>query len=233
MREYDDDEVRRILDLAVTLEQDAPRALPAPGEGGSHAGQGLTLAQVQEIAGEAGIDPARVEEAARTLAVRGGPLPRRTEMGLPVAVGRTIELPRALTDREWELLVVELRETFGARGRIRSEGSMREWWNGNLHALLEPTQSGYRLRLGTLSASGVARNRLGVVALVVGLLGLATVAIPSGGLYEVLIPAGLGVAALASNFIRLPRWARTREAQMERIARRVAGLLGSAPQPQS
>lgn len=229
-REYDEDEVRQILDLAVTLDQSSQPAVTPGGSAGT--GRGLTLAQIQDIGREVGVDPQRIEQAARAVAVRGDALPRRTSMGMPIAVGRTVELPRALTDREWELLVVDLRETFGARGRVRSEGGIREWWNGNLHALVEPTPRGYRLRLGTLNGAGVARNRLGVIALLVGGLGLAMVSIPAGGSYEVVIPAALGLAALGSNLVRLPRWARTREQQMERIAQRVAGLLGSAPQPQ-
>src|SRR5205085_1875882 len=114
-REYDEDEVREILDLAVTLEQSGRPAVASTG-------RGMTLTQIQEIGREAGVDPARIQEAARSLATRGDALPRRTSMGMPVSVGRVVPLRRALTDHEWELLVVELRETFGARGRLAQNG---------------------------------------------------------------------------------------------------------------
>ncbi len=49
----------------------------------------------------------------------------RTVLGLPIGVARTVDLNRRLTDEEWERLVVQLREVFNARGRTRTEGSLR------------------------------------------------------------------------------------------------------------
>ena len=45
-----------------------------------------------------------------------------------------------------------------------------------------------------------------------------------------LMLAGTDIAALASNLLRLPRWARGREGQMEYLAGRVGALLGEPPQ---
>lgn len=224
-REYDEGEIREILDLAVSME-DVGRLAPTTEHG-------LTLSQLQEVGREAGIDPARIEEAAHAIAQRGLEAPRRTSMGMPVSVGRTIPLPRALTDREWEELVVELRETFGARGWVGSVGSIREWRNGNLHALVEPTGGGYRLRLGTRKAGAIARNRLGMVGLAVGLVALPFIAMSGGDLMELTLPAALGALALGLNLSSLPRWARQREQQMERIAGRVAAMLHRGAQPSS
>src|SRR5256885_16741552 len=88
-------------------------------------------------------------------------------MGLPIAVGRTVALQRKLTDDEWERLVVDLRETFDARGRLREEGSFKQWTNGNLQALLEPTPTGHQLRLRTMKGDAYAMMSSGfaVVAL--------------------------------------------------------------------
>ncbi len=61
-----------------------------------------------------------------------------------------------------------LRETFDARGRLKAEGSFRQWTNGNLQALLEPTSSGHRLRLSTRKGDVKA-----LVAVGIGLLGAA------------------------------------------------------------
>jgi hypothetical protein len=41
--------------------------------------------------------------------------------------------------------------------------------------------------------------------------------------------ASMGAGALAFNAVRLPRWARTRERQMQGIAERTLALLGPAP----
>src|ERR1041384_7029784 len=78
--------------------------------------------------------------------------------GLPIGVERWVTLSRRLTDEEWERLVVELREVFKARGRTQSDGSLRQWPNGNLYALLEPVPGGQRLRVGSLN--GAARARI-------------------------------------------------------------------------
>lgn len=80
----------------------------------------------------------------------------RRWLGLPIGVSRTIELDRKLSESEWERLVVDLRETFDARGRERSEGNFRQWTNGNLQALVEPMGAGDRVRLRTIK--GTMRN---------------------------------------------------------------------------
>src|SRR5437762_900434 len=108
---------------------------------------GLTLADLQAIGREVGISPDAEAHAAQALEVRQGAV-TRTLLGLPIGVERQVTLRRRLTDEEWERLVVQLRDVFKARGRTKSEGSLRQWTNGNLYALLEPTPTGDPLRLG-------------------------------------------------------------------------------------
>ncbi len=153
---------------------------------------------------------------------------------MPISVGRVIELPRAVTDREWDLLVAQFRETFGARGQVTSHGGVREWTNGNLHAFLEPTETGHRLRLRTHKGGAMALNRLGVAGLAMGLI-LFTVFLTTGRSpvsmeLTMMLLVGMGGAALASNMLSLPGWAREREGQMEYIAGRVGALLEERPQ---
>ena len=223
-RKYREDEVNEIFDRAVNRDEVGRPAVSDE--------DGLTLAQLQEVGLEVGMEPGRIAEAALALDARREVLPRRTYLGIPISVGRIIELPRAATDREWELLVAELRETFGAKGRVMSQGGLREWTNGNLHAFLEPTETGHRLRLTTLKGSAMALNTMGVAGLAMGLI-LFTVFVLTGELAENLVLplalAAMGGTALASNVLSLPRWAREREGQMEYIAGRVGALLGEPP----
>ena len=106
--------------------------------------------------------------AAARAVERGDLVPTRqmTYVGLPIGVTRTIHLDRAVTDSEWERLVVALRETFQARGRIGQEGTLRHWSNGNLQALLEPTATGYQLRLSTIKRDARLLLGMGAAALV-------------------------------------------------------------------
>lgn len=223
-RRYADDEVREIFARAA----DSPgTGLPAVTEP-----EGLTLEELQAVGLEVGLPPERVAEAAAGLDARAMPVPRRTLLGSPVSVGRIVDLPRRATDREWRFLVAELRETFGAKGHVTTHGDVREWSNGNLHAVLEETEKGHRLRLGTFKGNAMEVMGLGGVGIVMALImGIAMIAKAKTGI-ELLLPAffaTMGVGAAAANFLRLPRWADEREAQMEHIAARARALLESPP----
>jgi hypothetical protein len=225
-RRYQDEEVKEILSLAANR---AEVGRPVVSDEG-----GLTLSELQEVGLEVGMDPGRIAEAAFAVDTRRELLPRRTSFGMPISVGRVIELPRAVTDREWELLVAELRETFGARGQVTSHGGVREWTNGNLHAFLEPTETGHRLRLRTHKGGAIALNRMGVAGLAMGLI-LLTMFLTTGPSpvrleLVMMLLVGMGGGALATNIVSLPRWARDREGQMEYLAGRVEALLGEPPQ---
>jgi hypothetical protein len=154
-----------------------------------------------------------------------------------VEVGRTVQLPRALSDLEWAQLVAELRATFKAQGKISGSGALHEWRNGSLYAALEPTERGYRLRLGTRKSDAAGITALGVVGVGAGIFALASMAIADGAagmssaatLFAPVLIMGAGVSALASNIVRLPRWARTREQQMDQIAARVLAMVQQKP----
>jgi hypothetical protein len=227
-RRFSETEVEEILRRAT----DRRSGLPARGD----AQEGMTLRELQEIGHEVGIPAEALADAARSL---DRPQGIQRTLGLPLTVERTVTLPRDMTDLEWELLVGDLRETFRARGKVQQLGRLRQWTNGNLHALVEPTQDGYRLRLGTtkgdarqlMAAGGVILSFVTLLALL-GLLGV-------GGEPEKLLRAfsilgPVGVAVFAAGAIRLPGWARTREAQMDAIAERVNGMMALPPgQPES
>lgn len=217
-RRYTDEEVEAILKAAAEVES-SPKSL-VPGS------QGMTLSQLQEIGREAGISPDAVRVAAGQLTLKPIDATRRY-LGLPLGVGRTVELERKLTDDEWDRLVVDLRHTFNARGLVRQEGSLRSWNNGNLQALLEPTQNGQRLRLRTVN--GGARSMLQIGTAMVGMAGVMSVAAlikgtlgDTGFISSVTTLGMMGSAMLGIAAIQLPSWARRRREQMEEVAGRIA-----------
>ncbi len=222
-RRYSEEEVAAIFQRAAEAQQGARRRLPA--------GEGMTLADLQEIGREVGLPPELVTEAAGSLDRAGRPTSRRF-LGLPIGVGRTIELDRRLSDEEWERLVVDLRETFDARGRVRYDGPFRQWTNGNLQALLEPTETGQRLRLRTVKGSARELIFSGFVALGFA-LAISITGLVSGNLEGTwpgaafLSLAGLGMFSFAA--FRLPGWARLRRRQMEGVIERLALATKSEP----
>lgn len=215
-RQYDEQEVREIFDRA---------SRPVGGEPSRAVGSagGFTLAELQEIGAEAGIDPARVAEAARALdRPRSAPPPTRRLAGLPIGVSRTVRLPAGFDDAAWHRLVVDLRETFEARGRVEVHGAFREWSNGNLQALVEPVDDGYQLRLRTVKGS--ARQMIGMGAAMLAMaLVLLVVSVLTGDADPVAGAAFLGLMGAGfavTSAARLPGWARTRARQMDEVASR-------------
>lgn len=228
-RRYSDDEVREIFERATEVESGASRTLPAP--------EGLSLPQLQEIGREIGIAPDVVAQAAASLDQPGITVtPASRFLGVPVGVSRTLYLDRRLTDREWERLVMELREVFDAPGRVHEQGPFRQWSNGNLRAMLEPTDEGERLRLRTVKGDGRSTLAAGA-GLLAGGVGALLLSVLTGnaGAYELAIVCGLtGGGTYLVNLIRLPRWAAIRARQMEGIIERLKAALsppGTLPGP--
>jgi hypothetical protein len=226
-RRFNEEEVAAIFQQATEAQHAPQRQLPS--------GEGLTLAELQEIGRQVGIPPELVVQAAASLGQVGSATSRRF-LGLSIGVGRTIEVDRKLSEDEWERLVVDLRETFDARGIVRREGSFREWTNGNLQALVEPTANGDRIRLRTIKGDALAWIRGGFVTLgiaavtaIAGLLGGSNHHYLTWAVEIVVIAAG----QFAIGAIRLPGWARLRRRQMEEISGRLPLGLTTLPSQDS
>jgi hypothetical protein len=214
-RRFNEEEVAEIFRQATEAQQTPQRQLPS--------GEGLTLAEIQEIGQQVGIAPELVVRAAASLATAGTET-SRSLVGFTIGVGRTIELDRKLTETEWEQLVVDLRETFDARGSVRQDGSFRQWTNGNLQVLLEPTPTGQRIRMRTVKANARALLSAGMVTGTIAAI-LAIVGMTGGSHNNMVIAADIAIIAagqLAIGAMQLPGWARLRRKQMEEVAQRLA-----------
>ena len=223
-RRYNEDEVAEIFARATEAQKASLSAAREPD------GEGLTLAELQEVGREVGLAPDLVERGARSLEMRTQ-VQRRTLLGLPVGVGRSAELERPLTEAEWHRLVADLRETFDARGRLSEQGPFKQWTNGNLQALLEPTSTGQRLRLKTLKGSAMTMIPASLVGLAVAAIMLVD-EIRSGALppyrYDQIVMLVTLVVGLAGfNLLRLPSWAKERARQMEAVLERLSLMLAS------
>lgn len=217
-RRYSEDEIRRIFDEASRVQEEERGRLPAEG--------GMTLEELRRIGAEVGIRPDNVERAARSLDTARNSARKRV-LGLPIGVGRAVELDRRLTDAEWESLVVDLRDTFDARGSVGGSGSFRQWTNGNLQALLEPVGDTHRLRLRTTKGSARALMTAGsIMAAIAVTTAVVALVFGSGGAASSLELGLIGAGLFGFGAIQLPTWAAQRERQMEAVARR-AVLMAS------
>lgn len=222
-RRYSEKEIAAIFEHAASAQraaQDHPSAR-----------DGLTLDELQAIGAEVGISPEFVRRAASDLDDHVPEPVAETILGIPASVSHTVEIPGPFGDDDWDRLVVDLRQTFQARGEITLDGRIREWRNGNLFASVEPTESGVRLRLGSrkLEPRYAITAGIGwfVFILLVALLKFSQndFSIDPKILFTlVLALGGLGLAGYSAAWLR--DWAPTRKAQMEGIAQRVLKAKG-------
>ena len=219
-RKYQEHEVRQILDLAIGPEGAPAQSFPAV--------EGLTLLQLQEVGREVGLPANRITQAVAVFEGGGELVPRGTTLGLPTSVGSIVALPRSPSDREWELLIAELRTTFGGKGVVTSQGGLREWSNGALHAFIEPTQTGHRLRMTDSRVAAVGGIALGGFLLAFALLILVILLGKVDPGFKFAVPVFfslIGGGLIAGSAMSLPGWAREQERRMEHINRHAVSLL--------
>ena len=221
---FTEEEVAAILKDAAEAQYSNDPLLPSGG--------GLTLAELQSIGREVGISAEMIQKSAQRL--KPARQPTRKFLGLPLCVAQTVEFDRKLTDQEWERIVVDLRETFEAQGVVRSQGSLRQWTNGNLQALLEPTATGQRLRMRTVKGNAPGLIGGGILVFSAATAALVTafatgVAHDTGLMMSILATMTGGAGMFSASALGLPGWARRRQQQMDQIAERAALMSRSLP----
>ncbi|MDQ6717038.1 MAG: hypothetical protein M3Z17_01685 [Gemmatimonadota bacterium] len=215
-KRYNQDEVAAIFERASETEA----KLPATG-----AGAGLTLGELHGIAKEVGISPQSITQAAQSLELAARPAPIAKFIGVPIGVARTVEIDRPLNESEWERLVADLRTTFSANGKLRYDGPFRQWTNGNLKAVVEPTSAGSRIRLQTTNGNARTMMTIGIVFLGVGGATFITDAAASGASAAsasgLELMALLGIGFFAAGALRVSGWARQRALQFDEVLARL------------
>jgi len=235
-RKFTEEETARILEVAARFEQDAEPLIDAADTTALPSASGLSLRDLQAIAAEAGIDEKAVARAAEMVA-RGDLVPTQVklETGAPIALARTIRFDCDVNDATWARMVVLLQDTFAARGRLRAEGALREWSNGNLRAVLEPTPQGHQLRISTRKGNAAALRTFGNIAMVgsvaVGGIMLAVNGVqgapPPEGLpwLAVLVPGFMGLGARLQDVLSRRAWGRERVSQLDTLPAQLRALL--------
>jgi hypothetical protein len=217
---FNEEEAAAIFARAAEVE--ASGMHPVSGSGG------MTLEELQEIGREAGLTPEAVAQAAASLRTAGTPMPAPTFLRIPVGVARTVALERPLSDEEWGGLVAELRSTFNASGSVRSDGTFREWRNGNLRGNAGPAPGGYQVEMRTSRGSArslmTAGGAMAAFGGVMAALGTLTVTAASGDAASLV---AIGAGLFGAGVLQVPGWARRRRQQFERIAERLKDAIRS------
>ena len=222
-RRFSDAEVAKIFERATT-----GHAVQA-----TRAAEGMTLAELQSIGREVGIPAEQITRAALSLRPSEAK-PTQRFLGMTTGVGHTVHLARKLTDEEWERFIVDVRETFNARGTMSSQGSLKQWSNGNLQVLLEPTEAGHRVRFKTVKGTAPGILSGGLVITAAAVIGEMT-AVLTGVAHDLGLVASfgvlgaIGIGAAATTALRLPNWAIARKAQMEELGERVSAMALKPP----
>ncbi len=204
------------------------------------AGAGMTLAELQDVANEVGIPPARVAAAAGSVAGHSVERPKATLLGQPRRVEHVVSLPRAPTDREWERMVVDLREVFGSKGELDGQGNLKTWLYRHLHVHVEPHADGYRIRMDDTNGDAGGLVGAGIACLVAaGFFGflLLSPTVSGGEVGFVTTVAALmgagGVGLLTYARRSLPRWATQRANQFAAFGARAKALLAAGDEGRS
>lgn len=224
-RRFNEREIADIFERAAREQERVYKKRPA--------NEGLSLVELQRIGAESGIEPEFIARAVAAIDYNLDTPELERYLGIPITAAKTIVLERALTEEEWEHLVVDCRSTFDAKGEIEVSGSIRHWANGNLHVFVEPAESGYRLRMETKKSDAQMRLGAGLFNVVFGLLfwGFAL----SQGIPETVIFVAasllllMGVGLMGHTAYKLPRWSKTRGDQMEGIASRLLERMRQKP----
>lgn len=121
-RRYSETEVSRLLKYATELQQSDEAGGP-----GGHEGGGMTLATLQEVAAEAGIEPRYIQLAAARIE---RPEPRGLKdslAGTPLLVRAERIIPGELRDEDYEQIVTEIQMATDVPGSASMVGRTLTW----------------------------------------------------------------------------------------------------------
>ena len=121
-RRYSDREVRRLLKYATELQQSDEAGGP-----GGQGGGGMTLATLQEVAAEAGIEPRYVQLAAARIDRLEPTGLEHSLAGTPLVVRAERIVPGQLREEDYEQIVAEIQMATDVQGNASMVGRTLTW----------------------------------------------------------------------------------------------------------
>jgi len=228
VRRYGDKEVRRLLERAAELQkQESVREY-------ADDGGGLTLADLQEVAAEAGIHPRYIQQAAAGID-RSGPsglVARLAGTQLTITVERVV--PGELADEGFEQVILEIQRAFSGSGNPSMVGRTLMWKSdtmdhqSSLQVTVSSRRGETRIRAEERLHGTAAAAHLGLVVgagMGVGLgVGFSVgLAVLGSALFATLFPVG----AIGGIYAAVRHWMKNfgvkRRRELELMADRIAG----------
>lgn len=201
-RRFNDGEIAQILKRASELQQSEP---------GDLSRAGMSLSEIEQVAGEAGIDAALVRRAAADLDAARMPQRESAFIGAPTLLQFERIVDGEVPESEYEMLVEEIRRTFSITGIVTTLGRSLAWTS----AASERADSRI-VNVSVVPRNGVTTirveeqlraNAAGTFICTMGLGGtgamFAMVATLKAAFFGVAVPLGFGVTCLSYIAARL------------------------------
>lgn len=232
-RKFDEKEVALIFRQATELE--------VPGEGKSETsstsdlGGGLDLRELKEIALEVGVDPTRVELAARGLMIEPRESPLNVFLGTSTHFEVEAEFDVRLSDEVRGDLLREIRAVMARQGVTEGQSGSLEWSAedqlGARYVTISPSSGGTRLSVtGRFKRAEGEAAGFGAILAGVGTLSVLASIQAVGALGFLLAPI-VAVGAIVIPRLTLGRMVARETRRMSQLATRLRKLLASR-QPQ-
>ena len=228
-RKFDEKEVALIFRQATELE--SPVEGQREASSGSDLGGGLDLQELKEIAVQVGVDPIRVDQAARSLMIQPRGSPLSVFVGTPTHIEMESELDVTLNDEIRGDLLREIRAVMDRQGVTEGQSGSLEWKVedelGGRYVTISPSSAGTRLSvMGRFKSAEHVGAAVGAMIMGAGALAVLGSIQLVGALGFLLAPI-VAVGAIVIPRSILGRLV-TRETQrISRLATRLRALLES------
>jgi len=228
-RKFDEEEVALIFQQATKLE--APGAGQRETSSTSDLGGGLDLRELKEIAVEVGVDPTRVDQAARSLMIRPRESLLRVFVGTSTHVEMESEFDVRLSDEIRGDLLREIRTVMDRQGVTGGQSGSLEWKAedeiGGRYVTISPSSAGTRLSVtGEFKSAEYWGAAIGAMTTGVGTVAVLASIQAVGALGFVLAPI-VAVGAIVIPRSILGRIVARETRRMSQLATRLRTLLTS------
>jgi hypothetical protein len=223
-RLYADQEISRIIKRAAQLqEQQGP---------GDQIGRGISIGEIEQIARDLGIDPTHVRQAASELS--GSP---DSASGFSLFGQALIEARRRakgeMSERDWEMMVQEIRRALGCTGETSTLGKALEWKTSDKEIISYQVTASPRegeTDIQIVSRRDGAAFLTYLVFGIVGVFSSLAIAAPFNNPVEWLAGAGVLGGVMTTARLLLGRWTRSKKREIHRLMDKLESIVAEQPQ---